>query len=184
MRRSIPRGPESRTFRTPPRKLMADSARLISPFLPLFPSWMINEASIRSLRFANASSRLLRRVAILITNFSLPFSRSIRSRLSDQRRSFLLIDQTSDSRKDSNFDSLENIGRDVINNFRFRGSRFTVHGARIFYLTESVSIRFKFRWLLSVLSESKKKYRLFHLFFFSFSFLSANSRVTNFPTIP
>lgn len=89
-----PAGPESRTFRTPRRKLMADSARLISPFLPLFPSWMINEASIRSLRFANASSRLLRRVAILITNFSLPFSRSIRSRLSDQRRSFLLIDQT------------------------------------------------------------------------------------------
>lgn len=94
---------------------------------------MINEASIRSLRFANASSRLLRRVAILITNFSLPFSRSIRSRLSDQRRSFLLIDQTSDSRKDSNFDSLENIGRDVINNFRFRGSRFTDHGARILF---------------------------------------------------
>lgn len=135
---------------------------------------MINEASIRSLRFANASSRLLRRVAILITNFSLPFSRSIRSRLSDQRRSFLLIDQTSDSRrsrKDSNFDSLENIGRGVINNFRFRDrSRFTDHGARIFYLTESVSIRFKFRWLLSVLSESKKKYRLFHLFFFLFHF--------------
>lgn len=184
MRRSIPRGPESRTFRTPPRKLMADSARLISPFLPLFPSWMINEASIRSLRFANASSRLLRRVAILITNFSLPFSRSIRSRLSDQRRSFLLIDQTSDSRKDSNFDSLENIGRGVINNFRFRDrSRFTVHGVRILFNGISFD-SFQISLVIKCIKWKQEEISTLPSFFFPFSFLSANSRVTNFPTIP
>lgn len=57
----------------------------------------------------------------------------------------------------------------VINNFRFRGNRVTVHGTRIFYLTESVSISFKFV-LVSAYQVKAKDVSTFSIFSFFFLF--------------
>lgn len=133
---------------------------------------MINEASIRSLRFANASSRLLRLVAILITNFFLLISRSIpipdvwpTSLLSTYR---LDVDGFKSLRygKEYEFLNMEKYcQRYEMNNFRSRG-RLAVHG---YILRNGIGFDFVSNFVL-VSSESKRNIDFFHLFSFLFHF--------------
>lgn len=123
---------------------------------------MINEASIRSLRFANASSRLLRLVAILITNFFLLISRSIP--IPDVWPTSLLSTYRLDV---DGFASLR-YGKEYVflNMEKYRNSRLAVHG---YILRNGIGFDFVSNFVL-VSSESKRNIDFFHLFSFLFQF--------------